>query len=121
MDERMYAVAVGSAPDGTPGGVTAKSALKQTSFFIASVRARGGHLLKMVCPAEGGAGSSSLQNAMLRYLRRLKKEGRIQFFIPGESFGPQDEASRYVQDKFPFVSTDPDWNAGNRHIVVVCL
>ncbi len=103
-------------PEGLPG---TKTALKQVEFSLASLRARGGHLMKIVHDETLGAAQTRLRNEIRRFLRAYKKEERIILMIRGEDFGMGDPMTRYLVDKCPQVELDPDMDKGNADITVI--
>lgn len=103
-------------PEGLPG---TKTALKQVEFSLASLRARGGHLMKFVHDEALGSAQARLRNEIRRFLRVYKKEERIILMIRGEDFGMTDPMTRYLVDKCPQVELDRDMDKGNANITVV--
>ena len=105
-------------PEGLPG---TKTALKQLEFALASIRARGGRLIKVVHDEGLGSAQVRLRGELRRFLRVYKKEGRILLMIRGEDFSSSDPVTRYLVDKHPRVELDVDMDKGNGNITVVCL
>lgn len=105
-------------PEGLPG---TKTALKQLEFELASIRARGGRLIKVIHDETLGAAQVRLRGELRRFLRVYKKEGRILLMIRGEDFSNSDPLTRYLIDKHPQVELDVDMDKGNSNITVVCL
>ena len=105
-------------PEGLPG---TKTALKQLEFALASIRARGGRLVKIIHDETLGAAQVRLRGELRRFLRVYKKEGRILLMIRGEDFSCSDTLTRYLIDKYPQVELDADMDKGNSNITVVCL
>ena len=103
-------------PNGLPG---TKTALKQVEFALASVRARGGHLVKLVHDEGLGAARVRLRSEIRRMLRVYKKEDRILLMIRGEDFSMSDNLTRYLADRCPQVELDPDMDRGNENITLV--
>ena len=64
-------------------------------FALASLRARGGHVL---CVHHA---DKKVRAHLRKTARRLKGEGRVSFFIPGEQLSPEDAETRYLLEKFP--------------------
>lgn len=91
-----------------------RTAERQIAFTVASVRAVGGHLLKIRHETAQGAG-------IRHYLRARRQEGMIVFYIPGEELGTADPISVYLGEKYPAVTDDADWGAGNPGVTVVCI
>lgn len=87
----------------------------EIEFAVASLRARGGTLMKIL------HGGKQFRQDVRKCLRSLQKTGRISVFIPGERFDREDIESQYLLNKFPSVGTDPDLDAANDNISVICL
>lgn len=98
-----------------------KTALKQVEFTVASVRACGGHLVKIVHDESLGASRARLRAEIRRLLRVMRKEGRVVLMIPGEDFSMTDTSTRYLVDKCPQVELDPHMDKKNENITVVYL
>jgi hypothetical protein len=103
-------------PEGLP---ETKTALTQVEFELASVRARGGHLIKFIHDESLGKSVVRLRGEIRRLLRVCKKEGRIILMIPGEKFSMSDGITRYLADKRPQVELDVDMDKKNEYITVV--
>ena len=103
-------------PDGLP---ETKTVLTQVEFVLASVRARGGHLIKFIHDERLGKSVSRLRGEIRRQLRACKKEGRVVVMIPGEKFSMADSMTRYLIDKCPQVELDPDMDRQNANLTVV--
>jgi hypothetical protein len=89
-------------------------ARRQIEFLVASIRARGGKLLKL-------RHSSELKQGVRRYLKKLRAEERISFFVEGERFSESDVGSIYLVEKYPAVANDPDLAAADPHVTVLAL
>lgn len=98
-----------------------KTALKLVEFTVASVRSLGGRLIKFVHDESLGKSRVRLRGEIRRLLRVMRKEGRLQLMIPGESFSMSDVATRYLVDKCPQVELDIDMDKKNESITVVYL
>ena len=105
-------------PEGLPG---TKTALKQVEFALASVRARGGHLIKLIHDEGLGDARVRLRNEIRRLLRVYKKEDRIFLMIRGEDFSMSDSPTRYLADRLPQIELDTDMEKGNENITIVYL
>jgi len=105
----------------TEGLPEAKTALKQVEFELASMRARGGHLMKIVHDGRLGSSRERLRAEVRRQLRVFRKEGRIVLMIPGESFSMTDNATRYLVDRCPQVELDRDIDKKNGDFTLVYL
>ena len=54
-------------------------------------------------------------------LAEMKRRKTIRGFIPGEDFGPMDEASRKLAEQIKSIPRDPDYGRMNHGITVVIL
>lgn len=99
-----------------------KSAIKYLEFVIASVRARNGKVIKAW---HGNAQTEShgrIKEPVRAFLRRLKRQGKINFFICSENYNEEDAASRYLIDRYPLAKEkDEDWGQGYDTYVMICL
>lgn len=99
-----------------------KSAIKYLEFVIASVRSRNGKVIKAW---HGNAETEShgrINEPVRAFLRRLKRQGKINFFICSENYSEEDEASRYLIDRYPLAKEkDEDWGQGYDTYVMICL
>ena len=98
-----------------------KTVLKQVEYTVASTRALGGKLLKLVHDETLGPSQARLRAEIRRLLRVMQREGRIRLMIPGEQFSMSDTATRYLADKCPQVELDLDMDKKNGNITVVQL
>ncbi len=103
-------------PDGMP---STKTVLKQVEFVLADVRARGGHLVKLIHDSSLGISQARLTEEIRRFLRAYKKEGRIVLMIPGKNLKMTDTMTRYLVEKCPQIELDADMEQGNDTITVV--
>ncbi len=99
----------------------AKTVLTQVEFTLASVRARGGRLIKFIHDEQMGHSLARLRGEVRRLLRSCQKEGRVVLMIPGEKFSMSDAMTRYLVDKCPKVELDVDMDQRNEYITVVYL
>ena len=51
----------------------------------------------------------------------MKQRRQIKDFIPGEEFGPVDQASRVLADRDRKMTRDPDYGRMNHGITIVIL
>ena len=54
-------------------------------------------------------------------LERMKNRSRIQGYVTGENFGPYNEESRKLTDRFPEIVRDRDYGRCNHGITIVIL
>lgn len=104
------------------GNPQPKSAIKYLEFVIASVRARNGKVIKAWHGNDQTESHGSIKEPVRAFLRRLKRQGRINFFICSENFHENDDASRYLIDRYPLAKEkDEDWGSGKDTYVMICL
>jgi hypothetical protein len=72
-----------------------------------------------------GYGSSGtggkLRDGIRKSLNLRRKEGKIVGFCPGEKWGPFDEATQALLEKYPDLKRDSDYGKGNYGITVVLV
>lgn len=104
------------------GYPTPKSAVKYLDFVIASVRARNGKIIKAWHGNEETESHGTIKEPVRAFLRKLKRQGKINFFICSENYNEEDEASRYLIDRYPLArANDKDWGQGYDTYVMICL
>ena len=75
----------------------ARSAMLFLDFSIASVRAQGGRVIRLIHgSAEEGEGRGKIRERLRTFLRRAKAQKRISFFIPGELLTPESDELLYL-------------------------
>ena len=92
-----------------------ESMLREVEFTIASERYLGERLIKFINR------SPTATRCLRQNLRRMQREGKIAFWIPGESFTPEDKSTAYLLDRFPTEGEDPDLGAGKSDLTIVCI
>ncbi len=96
--------------------------IKSLEFFIASVRARGGKIIKIWHGSETTVSHGKYKAPVRAAVRRLKREGRISFYIYGENFCEEDASSRYLIEKYPLArQQDADFGGGDDGYIMICL
>jgi hypothetical protein len=116
MDELLYQANVEMA------NPEPKSAVKYLEFVIASVRARNGRIIKVWHGNDETESHGRIKEAIRAALRRMKRQGKIDFFICSENYNEEDEASRYMIEKYPLArEKDADWGHGMDTYVMICL
>lgn len=103
----------------TDGLPEAKTALKQVAFELASTRARGGHLIKVIHDERLGTSRDRLRAEIRRMLRAMKKEGKIILLVCGEKFSATDSTTCYLIDKCPQIEKDGDMGKQNENMTIV--
>ena len=103
-------------------GESTSSVTRDMDYLTASIRARGGKLIKVW---HGGAtpdGKARLRDAARLHVRRLKRQGRISFYIYGEDLSWENEETRYLLDKYPrFEGQDSHFGTKSDEYFIICL
>lgn len=103
------------------GSPTAISALKQLEFFIASTRVSKGRVIKIIHGYGSTGKGGKIRSAVRKMLKEYKSDDRLTLFIKGEDFSIFDPSTRYLIEKFPETSKDPDLDKQNQGITYVLL
>ena len=82
----------------------AKATVKAVVFYIASERARGTRLLKVLHPDD-----KNTQVLLARKLRKLRAGGRIVCFSQAGAVKEEEAQALYIADKVPQVTEDGDF------------
>ena len=99
----------------------ANSAIKQLEFFIASTRVSKGRVIKIIHGYGSSGKGGKIRSACRKLLKEYKAQGRVTLFIKGEDFSIFDVSTRYLIEKFPETSNDPDLGNANAGITYVLL
>ncbi len=103
------------------GSPDVNSALKQLEFFIASTRVSKGRVIKVIHGYGSTGRGGKIRSAVRRMLKEYKSTDRLTLFIKGEDFSIFDPSTRYLTEKFPETSSDPDLNRSNPGITYILL
>ncbi len=100
-----------------------KSAQKSLQYEIATARAQGVHVMKVLHGSSSSEGwEGKLARATRTLLRRYKREEKIRFFVCGEVLGESDATSRYLLDKYPAAKEQNDaWGREDDSYVILCI
>ena len=90
--------------------------IRRLEYAIATLAAAGEHVLKVY---HGTASDGRIRGAVRHALYRLRRERRIEFYIPGENFHSDDTATLYLTEKMPALLSDPDYAARNSAVTFV--
>lgn len=93
-----------------------KQAIKELLFAIATERAMGERLLKIL-----HSGEKTVIARIHRELKRLKTEGRLVCYLTGKKFSSDNPDVLYLIDKFPYVAEDPSLDVEDEKCTVVFL
>jgi ribosomal 50S subunit-associated protein YjgA (DUF615 family) len=98
------------------------SATKRLQYEIATARAQGAHILKVMHGSAGDAQWGKLARATRALAKRYKREEKLRFFVLGEACNESDAASRYLVDKFPAAKEQNDaWGKEDDSYIILCL
>lgn len=103
------------------GRPDAQSAMKQLEFSLASVRARGGRLIKFIHGYGSSGTGGRIRTEARKLLNAYKNKGKITVCVYGENFSIFDTGTRYLLDRCPSLSSDPDLGNSNMGITIVYL
>ena len=103
------------------GSPDVNSALKQLEFFIASTRVAKGRVIKIIHGYGSSGKGGKIRTAVRKMLKEYKDSSRLTLFIKGENFSIFDASTRYLIEKFPQTSKDPDLDRANPGITYVML
>ena len=90
------------------------AAILRLIYEIAAFRTTGEKVIKVIH-------GEKLSPVIRREIRRMRREGRVSFLIPGETFGSEETVTQYLLNKFPEPEGDADMNAKNPTLTVVGL
>lgn len=89
--------------------------LREMEFTLATERCYGEKLLKFITR------SQTATLLLRRALRKMRKAGKICFFVAGEDFSSEEQTTQYLLDVFPEVAKDEDLDKKNASMTLVCL
>lgn len=99
----------------------ASQAVRRATYAIENGRRLGAGAVKLI-HGYGSHGTGGKIRVELRaYLERLKRQGRIADFIPGEDFSIFGEATRAAFAKCPELRRDSDLERANNGVTIVVL
>ncbi len=101
----------------TPQPFGEEAARKETRFILASARAGGERVIKII---HRGC-STHLVRAMRQTLAALKREERLLLYIGCDRVASQNPTAAYLFDKYPEVREDPDVAARDKEVTVAVL
>ena len=95
---------------------TADQAVKRTTFEIENARRLGVKCVKIV---HGYGGKIRVE--VRAYLERMKRQGRITDYIPGERFSIFDEATRAAFARCGELRQDSDLERANNGVTIIII
>lgn len=93
-----------------------KQAIKELLFAIATERAKGERIVKII-----HNGEKSTVARVHHELKRLKTEGKLSCYHTGKKIAQSNPDILYLIDKFPFVANDPAIDAEDEKCTLVFL
>ncbi|MGA3125201.1 MAG: hypothetical protein ABSD13_00675 [Candidatus Korobacteraceae bacterium] len=103
------------------GRPTVNAALLRLDHALSGARADGVLLLKLIHGYGSSGVGGRLREEIWKALDRLKRDGVISGFIPGEDFRLSDEATWALVKRDKAIKEDRDFGRGNRGITMVVL
>jgi len=88
---------------------------------LTKAKQRGDVALKIIHGYGSSGVGGKLKHAILRSLRKRKKEGKIRAYVAGEKFETFDETTKQIIDECPQAGRDSDLNNYNEGIAIVLL
>ena len=76
---------------------------KEVRFIVATARAR----RESVFLIDSRPCSAYLHRATRHALAALKRDGRIDFFVPADRFSPEDQAGAFLLSRYPDIEEEP--------------
>lgn len=101
----------------TPRPFGADAIPKEVRYLVATARAGGERVFAIDCRPL----SAYLRTAARHALAALKREGRIEVFVPAERFGTEDTGAAYLLSRDPSLEREPLLCREGDGIVVVSL
>ena len=90
---------------------------KEVRFIVATARVRG----ERIFAVDSRECSPYLRQAVRHALSALKREGRIDFTVPGEKFTPEDTRAAYLLERDPSLADEPLLGCEGDGITLVSL
>jgi hypothetical protein len=103
------------------GRPTVNVALLQLDRALASARAEGIPILKLIHGYGSSGVGGRLREEVWKALDRFQRNGFISGFIPGEDFRVSNEASWALVKRDKTIKQDRDFGRANRGITIVML
>lgn len=103
------------------GRPTVNVGLLRLDHALASARAEGATLLKLIHGYGSSGAGGRLREEVWKALDRLQRDGSIAGFIPGEDFRLSHETSWELVKRDKAIREDRDFGRGNRGITIVVL
>ena len=97
---------------------TIKAAVKTVTFTVASERARGNLLVKLIHREEK---ESPFVVSLRRSLRRLKTAGRVECIIKGRDFSDASNEALFLVNKYPALASDEHYGGTSDTMTLLYL
>lgn len=101
------------------GRPTVEEARKKLAEALHAARREKTGALKLIHGYGSTGTGGKLRDGIRKSLSLRRKEGKIAGFIPGEKFGPFDEAAAALLAERPELRRDADFGRGNYGITIV--
>ncbi len=100
---------------------TVDVARKRLNDAINDARRRGIRVMKIIHGYGSTGVGGAIKSAVLASLRKRKKEGKVDAFVPGDRWDILDESIRPLIDAAPELARDHDITSNNAGISIVLL
>lgn len=100
---------------------TADQAVKRTTFEIENARRLGVKCVKIVHGYGSHGKGGRIRVEVRAYLERMKRQGRITDYIPGERFSIFDEATRAAFARCGELRQDSDLERANNGVTIIVI
>ena len=99
----------------------AGQAVKRTTFEIENARRLGLKCVKIIHGYGSHGAGGKIRVEVRAYLERMKRQGRIKDYIPGEHFSIFDEATRAAFAKCDELRRDSDLERANNGVTIIVI
>ena len=103
------------------GMPTVEIALRRLELGLSDARMRHAAAVRLIhgCGSSGRGGA--IHDGVHSHLARMKSQGKIREFVPGEEFSPFSQQARNALALCPELSRDRDFARENRGVTLVVL
>lgn len=100
---------------------TADQARDRLDSAVTTASGEGVRFLKIIHGYGSSGRGGVLRHSLRARLQYLERTGKIQAFIPGETFHGHDPATRQLLRQYPSLDKDHDYRRNNQGITIVLL
>jgi len=98
-----------------------EAALNRLKLELMTLRRMGIDCVKVIHGYGSTGKGGAIKLKTRKYLRSLKSDGKIEYFCPGELFGPFEPDGRKIVELRPVLRNDSDWARSNDGVTIVIL